>query len=90
MGFNSEEFQVPMRQIQLNGDGDERTGADLLIGVQDQKKYVEGVSVRRSEVKIRMQYADGKRFRQVLKTLPISEMRERMNSDGLRVVHTTS
>ena len=86
LGYNSEEFPIPVRQIPLRAEGSDKGGADMLIGVKEQAAFVESVSVRRSEVKMRIMNDDGSGFRQVIKTHSIDELRERMEGRGLVVV----
>ena len=86
LGYNSQEYPIPVRQIPLRAEGSETGGADILIGVKEQAAFVESVSVRRSEVKMRIRNDDGSGFRQVIKTHPIGDLRERMEGKGLVVV----
>ena len=86
LGYNSEEYPIPVRQIPLRAEGSGKGGADMLIGVKEQAAFVESVSVRRSEVKVRILNDDGSGFRQVIKTHSIDKLRERMEGRGLVVV----
>jgi hypothetical protein len=85
-GFNSEECPVPVRQMPLKAHADDDGGADMLIGVKEQRNFTDTVSVRRSEVNLRVKFADGNGFRQVLKTHPIEGMRHRMDGRPLVAV----